>query len=411
MKKLNFLSMTFAFLLFVFILMGSPLPTVARAEVISAKYSNVLEDLQKDDSFNVSDYPEIADDYSLQVIQIAESTDKKLFIYVYQPSHNDVDLLATSINISTSGKTEDVKNYTLTLISSSSVFDKYIVNGITVSEEDVRTYLIPSIFRAWNEKYDEASGTDNVINEVAFEVAQTWYATEENGQTVYRCKKIEVITITDRWDGFVDYDAGFDLLAQSCRSHFIAFNTDKRIDQLLEATVSFYHRSVYEYSNPFAYPPTTYGKVVYEDSLELLSSQEGVSESIFPWDKTYTWNRILSAEEFLKDTDITFSDEAKKNISSKSWVLRFFESSFSLVQNGAYFDRTYTEVTDVTILRLKFNTDGQTYDLGAVDKKMTADLISDGHGKDAPKWWPIALAIVLVCVAGIVIYKSLEDMK
>ena len=411
MKKLNFLSMTFAFLLFVFILMGSPLPTVARAEVISAKYSNVLEDLQKDDNFNVKDYPEIANDYSLQVIQIAESTDKKLFIYVYQPSHNDVDLLATSINISLTGKAEDVKNYTLTLISSSGVFDKYIVNSLTISDEDVRTYLIPSVFRAWNKNIDEVSGTDNVINEVVFEVAQTWYATEESGQTVYRCKKIEVITITDRWDGFVDYDAGFDLLAQSCRSHFIAFNTDKRIDQLLEATVSFYHQSVYKYANPFAYPQYTFGKLVYEDSLELLSTQEGASESIFPWDKTYKWNRILSAEEFLKDPDATLSDTAKKNISSKSWVLRFFESSFSLIPNGAYFDTTYTAVTDVTILRLKFNTDGKTYDLGAVDKKMTADLIPDGHGNDPPEWWPIALAIVLVCVAGIVIYKSVEDMK
>ena len=49
-------------------------------------YSGVLDDLQKDDSFDESHYPAIADDYSLKLIQIAESVDGELFLYVYQPS-------------------------------------------------------------------------------------------------------------------------------------------------------------------------------------------------------------------------------------------------------------------------------------------------------------------------------------
>ena len=59
-------------------------PLVARAESIT--YSGVMEDLKKDTSFNPGNYPTKADDYSLQIIQLAESVNKELFVYVYQPS-------------------------------------------------------------------------------------------------------------------------------------------------------------------------------------------------------------------------------------------------------------------------------------------------------------------------------------
>lgn len=49
-------------------------------------YSGVLDDLKKDSSFDESFYPVVANDYSLQMIQIAESVNGELFLYVYQPS-------------------------------------------------------------------------------------------------------------------------------------------------------------------------------------------------------------------------------------------------------------------------------------------------------------------------------------
>ncbi len=61
--------------------------------------SGVLEDLGKDASFSAANYPSNAKDYSLSVMQLAESTDKELFVYVYQPSGDKVK--ASSINIST----------------------------------------------------------------------------------------------------------------------------------------------------------------------------------------------------------------------------------------------------------------------------------------------------------------------
>lgn len=65
-------------------------------------YSDVLADLQKDEAFVASEYVENLTDYSLQVIQIAESEDDELFVYVYQPSGQTKDLRASSIAFSQS---------------------------------------------------------------------------------------------------------------------------------------------------------------------------------------------------------------------------------------------------------------------------------------------------------------------
>ena len=77
---------------------GGLIPPVAYAD--NAAYTGVLEDLCKDENFTTTLYPTKSNDYSLQVIQIAESTGKELFVYVYQPSGQAKNLCASSINIS-----------------------------------------------------------------------------------------------------------------------------------------------------------------------------------------------------------------------------------------------------------------------------------------------------------------------
>lgn len=47
----------------------------------TSNYTSVLTDLQKDSNFNVDNYPYKADDYSIQVIQIAESVNGELFVW------------------------------------------------------------------------------------------------------------------------------------------------------------------------------------------------------------------------------------------------------------------------------------------------------------------------------------------
>ena len=120
---------------------------IAQAETY--EYTGVTEDLSKDGTFPFEDYPAKDDDYSLQVVQIAESVNKELFVYVYQPCGLTMPLTATSINISTAiNDSLYYQNYKLGLLDRQGVFGKYRVDGLTVKNDALRYYDISSIFRA-----------------------------------------------------------------------------------------------------------------------------------------------------------------------------------------------------------------------------------------------------------------------
>ena len=63
----------FALLLLVSAIMSGRV--ILPAFAAEKQYTGVLQDLQKDSEFDTSAYPDKSDDFSIQVIQIAESTD------------------------------------------------------------------------------------------------------------------------------------------------------------------------------------------------------------------------------------------------------------------------------------------------------------------------------------------------
>lgn len=75
-------------------------PALAYADVTTT--SSVLSDLSQDENFNVSKYPMNNNDYSIKVIQVAESVDGYLVIYTYQPSNVKEPLDVTKVNMSLS---------------------------------------------------------------------------------------------------------------------------------------------------------------------------------------------------------------------------------------------------------------------------------------------------------------------
>ena len=361
-------------------------PLVARAESIT--YSGVMEDLKKDTSFNPGNYPTKADDYSLQIIQLAESANKELFVYIYQPSGKAKDFKASSINISTTiNDNISYLNYKLELLNSSGVFYKYKVVGLTVKDESVRYYAISSIYRPFDESIDKQASGGNTVTEVNYAVNKQYAFGSINGKPYVNCVDIETIVVTDKFVGFVRYKDGFKLYVGACDSHFVAFNTDKPIDKLLEADV-YYTMQSYDWSSaPFAGVKETFGdkadKYAY---LKYTDKVEHTGDGLFAG--TYKWDRIQTIDDFIKGenreniyhgavldvkTSSKLTDEALTELKSKKWVLRFVETSYSLSgysTTGSTFE-SYTLVGDVTILRLKFETDGITYNLGVIDNKQT----------------------------------------
>ena len=383
-------------------------------------YSVVLDDLQKDGSFDESFYPVSEGDYSLKLIQIAESADGELFLYVYQPSGQAKNLKASSINISTTINDEiSYRNYKVRLLNSSGVFYKYIVQDFTVLSEPTRYYAIISIYRPFDESIDNQAEHGNTLTEVNYPVNKQYCFSEINGKPYCNVVDIETITITDKFVGFVRYMDGFKLYVGACDSHFVAFNTDKPIDKLLEADV-YYTTQKYSYSfvtfvgenHTFGEKSDEYAYLKYTDKVE--HSGGGLFAG------TYKWDRIETVEQFIAENDLMqnvysgaiidvnvankITDEGKAALQSKKWVLRFSETSYSLNSGAGSVTSFSTMVGDVTILRLKFETDGITYNLGVIDNKQTGGDKPINEEEIKPeinergKWIIIAVILIVALI-------------
>ena len=189
-----------AFLTILFLCFGLLFPSlsVSASAGSSGEYTSILDDLQRDDSFSEAYYPPVSGDYSLNVIQLAESTDRELFVYVYQPSGQVKDLRAASINLSTTINDEiSYFNYKLRLLNSSGVFYKYIVEDFTVKQEPTRYYAISSIYRPFDDEIDSPPDQGE-ITEVNYPVARQYCFGTLNGKPFVQAVDIETITITDK---------------------------------------------------------------------------------------------------------------------------------------------------------------------------------------------------------------------
>lgn len=401
--------------------------------------SYILDDLKKADSFSESNYPLDVSDNNLYVEQIAESTDKELLIYVYQPSGKNRDFRASSINISTSiNDAISFYNYKLEYLNSSETLYKYRVKDFTVLSVPTRYYVITTIYRPFVKGIDEEAGYDNVISEVDFEVGKQYCFYTLNGKPQCDVVEVETIEITDKFVGYVSYSDGFKFYPTCCSSHFVAFNTDKPIDQLLEADVFYtsqrYQRNVdayplHKYVTVFAEKEDGYAYLKYTDKkVEHTGSGFGAA--------TYTWDRIETVDQFLSENEVdqnTYSgaiidvsvgnkitDEGIEALEGKKWVLRFLETEYSLAMMP---DLVYpgcldilevgTIVGDVSILRLKFEYNGITYNLGTIDNKQS------GSGKPineewvdveikagAKKWIILAIIVILTVIVLIILWKT-----
>ena len=417
------LSIIFVVLYILICLIPTNTMTVSALNIsVQGGYTTALEDLSTDENFNIENYPMIEDDYSLQVIKIAESSDKELFVYVYQPSADSKNIVATSLFLSTNPRGLDYKNYYLTLLSKNEVFYKYRVKNFVVSSKSTRDYEITSIYRKFDETIDKALENDNIINEVEYKVARHWvFTTTDNGIEI-GSHDIETIEITNKFVGFARYEDGnwWHLWGESaCDRHFVAFSTDRQIDELMEADVFYqsqrvrknipldpFHVETLEFSDP-------------EDNYAYLTySQKGSYDNNHHY---YEWNRIQNVNDFIDSVDLSttyscgvfdvynsskITTENVQELKKNEWVLSFLETEYkkiSTLENETY---RFTRVGNVSILRLRFETNGIIYDLGVIDNKQS------GSDKPINIWktelelkdtFKILLLLVLIVIIVIVL--------
>ncbi len=398
-----------------------------------AQSTNVLDDLQKDGTFNINDYPAVPDDYSLKVIQIAETTDKELLIYVYQPAARNKRLVASSINIAREQNNTSklaYVNYALELIISAGEFFKYRVKGFELSPEAIRYYNISNILRPFDKTIDTPPAAGSIA-EVENRVAQCWTARTVDGNVEYVMTDCEVVEITKKYVGFFDYfdgaspSIGWETLLGKIEingthtiRNFVAFSTDRNIEKLMEVELQ-YSLQDYSYSicaNPLClysgHPYKTIydkkkGEVIQQDPVTL--DEREVTNNPQGWGgNRYTWKTIQTTEEFIAGADsgnYTLTTEGANDVAGTQWVLNFYDAVFTVTGNISPLDNQVhwkgKTASNVMILRLLFETEGKTYNLGVVDNKQTGDGKPDNVKKEngLPKWAVIVIIIGVVIVA------------
>ena len=357
-----------------------PFATVIRAETV--EYSGVLEDLQKDANFDASAYPSVADDYSMQVIQIAESVNDTLILYVYQPSAYTKKLVASSVRLSQTRESADCDDYDLTLLDSEGIFQKYRVEGVTVSESSVRSYFIVCLHRPFDKNIDEKPTDDNTIVAKAVPIEQIWTATTTESGVTYKAEYSEdTIAVTAEHFGYISYDKGQFFYSSKVDSHYLAFSTNKPIDAIKEARISYEgichnENSAINKKDDEAISGTV---VLNEGQVFQINNFNFFSDE-------YTYTRIQTASAFLKcEGDEKLEESTIKAVSGKQWVLRFLETERSYNAYDPYIN-IYSRLTAVTLFRLKYEYRGQIYDVGVVSDIAHGDDKADGTGNSAKDW-------------------------
>ncbi len=397
------------------------------AEAMS--YSNVLDDLKKDETFNSDDYPAKAEDYSLQVIQIAESIEGELFIYVYQPCAKRRLLKAISINISKERKGKDFYNYTLTYLNSEGVLHKYKVNDFQVDLTSERYYEFSSIYRLPIDEKETTENNGNLVDEVSFPVGKSFKITDntDGSQNVY-VEDIDVIRVVDKYVGFMRYPQSYVWNTKYADCHFIAFTTDKKIENLLEADV-YYVTQLFK-KEGVGGVKTYGGKLPQYAYFKFDKMLQFESDSWFSLD--YEWKTIEKSSSFLINEEETkiysegifdvslgseVGESAKKEIASKEWVIRYAVTPYSVTSSGAptipYDNIEQTIVGEVSLLRLAFETEGVYYNLGVVDNKQTGKTTPDNETTvktELSDTVMLMLGIIVVAVLIMALWNPIKDI-
>lgn len=231
-----------------------------------------------------------------------------------------------------------------------------------------------------------------MTTEVAYEVGQLWSAETKDNDIKYDYVYVETIEIVEKYVGFLRYEDGFFLSKNSCDSHYIAFSTDKYISKLFAAEIYYTQRTATRVLGQ-----TVYGEYVDKHiEIEYKDVANSTSNLLF---KNYSWDRIQKTSDFISDENDKLDDSAKESIEKCSWILRFAETPYFF---GTASGESWTRVENVSILRLKFESFGITFDLGVVDNKTT--------GKSTPdnvNWWETffkAVGIVLGCLGFLILF-------
>lgn len=408
-------------LIVVFFFLSTFVP-LASASVIT--FSNVLDDLEKDESFDVSNYSLMSYEFFsslnsdsdtsndvdlLSVIHIAESDKQELFVYTYQPLNNIIDIEATSIVMSVGADSTEYNKYSLQCVSKEGALKKYLVVDFVVSNDFYRYYNIVEIERPFDILFDEAINNETITEYKAHNVGQTWCCYYLNDNLVYEMTYLEVLEITPTLTDYIYCPDGITWgslvgVNTACYSHYIAFNLDNyEADRIIDATMTFMSRAYRQVTTEefiLGIHSNTHVQTLYPEGMDFvenvieLSAMDVVShtgEGLFA--KSYSWNRIMTALDFVQNFERQggeLKNTTKEILLESQFVFVFTETASTKYSSDTWSDTNPpflmssvlsdegVEIEQVDIIRIKFESKGQIYNLGVVSDTTTSDDVPGG---------------------------------
>lgn len=401
---------------------------VFAAEAQEKQYTDIVTDLSADKSFDISKYPEKKDDYSIDVIQIAESADNELFVYCYSPCRsvtvgdNSIEVGPTQVSIAVSTDLNSL-HYSLQGLKEVhryKTLTKYVVNGIEVDPmPKTRYYSVPMLQRKTKDG-----------KKIAEKVGKLWTVEKTDSGIKYTETHKETIEIERPLAGIVRYEKDYPWAPANwgkdgVDNHFIAFDTDLPIDDLLEADVEFdtvaIGEGVGQASGKYI-PMIQYvglcsaNAAVNGDQYSLarmvqnyaadnnmlqnksvtIKKDQRYSYDTGGWfsGDTYSWNRIMRPSDFSKVMEDgkmgAYSGEfTAKDLSDRAWVLCYRETPYD--SDNGWFEHNYGGFwydMNIAVLRLKFETNGVVYDLGTVTNKVDqTEYVQGNSPKSLSEFW------------------------
>ena len=407
------------------LIMGiSTTPFVTHAEEIDITTSNVVDDVKSMGEYKI----EYLDDNEFIFIGMAQYYDLndnlRSYVYVNIADASVYDY-TMGINISCSVSdenyniTESYNLYELKLINSWKTWYKLEVLNLSNLDYSTRRYNIMDIGIYITNEY---------FNMYDVEKTYIFNGISNNTMSVYR-NEVETITITDKevaffcsgddkdvlfWESNGEFDDVLDPNNIYRDVWYIFFNTDKKIDTLMEIDITYKKYDYYIYALDDrlklqgAVTEAVYNELIndipiglrtYKDDFYLNYENQSLktiypgTEKI-PCDNTSWWGKHIEKYETLEnimdmksykaqdEDNFVFTDYANKF----DWGVKFLVTEKQLIQIGANMSTKLflkgSGVCNTAILRLKFNTGGIVYNAYAVDVP-TDDFTGNSAAQDS----------------------------
>ncbi len=399
-KKIYCLFVVLCLVLTVFF---TTIPIAAESAASSETYSTVLSDLHKDPDFDQNDYPGDIDDNTVSVIQIAESLENELFVYVYQPADDFYDIVVREISLydnfspdPVDRRDPDVSYYDLELVSTSGVFDKYLVKDYTVSDEAYRYYNIVGLYTDVIAGFNDMIGgvVGGTVNYAGYSVGQQWCLYWYNDVLYYEMNTFDFVSLDIKHSGTIDVSSGVNIFGgyydEDDYINYVCFDFAREqgyyAEHIYDATVTYDLYSYYLESYLYDFSPEPEEEVLYNQKVKLTDTAVHTFESDYGlFTREYKWNEIQNSADFLSQIDeqgIELIDESKNAIRNSQWVFCFLvtEEWSNVLGDWTYISKQWVE--NVNIIQIHFlNFDGKIYNLGAVTRyTATPDDVVDGAG-------------------------------